>query len=185
MIAWNAIVDIMGGFTNVVLKCEDEAFATPTKEGMANSVRLARHLITLLGAQKLPECEAMKLEEKMIEMEVRAILEKSLEAGNGDILVGLCTAVECGWFDTMVSPWKHIKGKVRYIRDAENAVRYFDTGNIPIPEEAKEYNDAKLREREAKQKIKLTFDTVVHDLQFASKLPVPVGAKNEKHYGFQ
>ena len=44
MIAWNAIVDIMGGFTNVVLKCEDEAFATPTKEGMANSIRLARHL---------------------------------------------------------------------------------------------------------------------------------------------
>jgi methylaspartate mutase epsilon subunit len=176
MIAWNAIVDIMGGFTNVVLKCEDEAFATPTKEGMANSVRLARHLITLLGAQKFPESEEMKLEEKMIEMEVRAILEKSLDAGDGDILAGLCTAIECGWFDTMVSPWKHVKGNVRYIRDAENAVRYFDTGNIPIPEEAKEYNDAKLREREEKQNIKLTFDIVVRDLQFASRLPVPVGA---------
>ena len=174
MIAWNAIVDIMGGFTNVVLKCEDEAFATPTKEGMANSVKLARHLITLLGAQKIPESEEMKLEEKMIEMEVRAILEKSLEAGNGDILIGLCTAVECGWFDTMVSPWKHVRGKVRYIRDAANAVRYFDPGNVPIPKEAKEYNDAKLREREEKQKIKLTFDTVVQDLQFASRLPVPV-----------
>lgn len=174
MIAWNAIVDIMAGFTNVVLKCEDEAFATPTKEGMANSVRLARHLVTLLGDQKLPESEEMKLEEKMIEMEVRAILEKTLEAGDGDILVGLCTAVECGWFDIMVSPWKHVKGKVRYIRDAENAVRYFDPGNIPIPKEAKEYNDEKLREREKKQKIKLTFDTVVNDLQFASRLPEPV-----------
>jgi methylaspartate mutase epsilon subunit len=178
MIAWNAIVDIMSGFTNVVLKCEDEAFATPTKEGMANSVRLARHLITLLGAQKLPESEEMKLEEKMIEMEVRAVLEKSLEAGDGDILVGLCMAVECGWFDTMVSPWRHVKGKVRYIRDAENAVRYFDTGNVPIPQEAKEYNDAKLREREERQNIKLTFDTVVHDLQFASRLPVPAGVKS-------
>jgi methylaspartate mutase epsilon subunit len=174
MIAWNAIVDIMGGFTNVVLKCEDEAFATPTKEGMANSVRLSRHLITLLGTQKLPESEEMKLEEKMIEMEVRSILEKSLEAGDGDILVGLCTAIECGWFDTMVSPWKHVKGKVRYIRDAANAVRYFDTGNIPIQIEAKEYNDAKLREREKVQNIKLTFETVVHDLQFASRLPAPV-----------
>ncbi len=174
MIAWNAIVDIMGGFTNVVLKCEDEAFATPTKEGMANSIRLARHLITLLGSQKLHECEERALEEKMIEMEVRAMLEKSLEAGDGDILVGLCTAVECGWFDTMVSPWKYVKGKVRYIRDADNAVRYFDPGNIPIPKEAKEYNDAKLREREEKQKIKLTFDTVVHDLQFASRLPAPM-----------
>ncbi len=174
MIAWNAIVDIMGGFTNVVLKCEDEAFATPTKEGMANSVRLARHLVTLLGAQKLPESEEMKLEEKMIEMEVRTILEKSLEAGDGDIAVGLCKAVDYGWFDTMVSPWKHVKGKVRYIRDAENAVRYFDPGNVPLPREAKEYNDAKLREREKKQNIKLTFDTVVSDLQFASILPKPI-----------
>jgi len=171
MIAWNALIDIMGGFTNVVLKCEDEAFATPTKEGMANSVRLARHLVTLLGTQKVPESDKMKLEEKMIEMEVRSMLEKTLEAGDGDIAVGLCKAIEIGWFDTMVSPWKHVKGKVMYIRDAENAVRYFDTGNVPIPKEAKEYNDEKLREREEKQGIKLTFDTVVSDLQFASILP--------------
>jgi methylaspartate mutase epsilon subunit len=173
MIAWNAIVDIMGGFTTAILKCEDEAFATPTKEGMANSVRLARHLVTLLAAQKLPESEEMRLEENMIEMEVRAVLEKSLEAGDGDILPGLCTAVECGWFDTMVSPWKHVKGKVRYVRDAENAVRYFDAGNVPLPKEVREYNDAKLREREKRQNMKLTFDTVVSDLQFASRLPNP------------
>jgi methylaspartate mutase epsilon subunit len=140
---------------------------------MANSVRIARHLVTLLAAQKLPESDEMKLEEKMIEMEVRAVLEKSLEAGDGDILQGLCAAVERGWFDTMVSPWKHVKGRVRYVRDAENAVRYFDSGNVPLPREAKEYNDAKLREREKGQNIKLTFDTVVSDLQFASRLPTP------------
>lgn len=179
MIVWNAIVDIMGGFTNVVLKCEDEAFATPTKEGMANSVRLARHLVALLGTQKLPESEELELEERMIEMEVRAVLEKSLEAGDGDILAGACMAVECGWFDTMVSPWKHVKGKVRYIRDAANAVRYFDPGDIPIPGEAKEYNDAKLKEREEKQGIRLGFDTVVSDLQFASRLPEPFNPKSK------
>ena len=174
MIAWNALIDILGGFTNVVLKCEDEAFATPSKEGMANSVRLARHLVTLLGTQKLPESDQLKLEEAMIEMEVRAMLEKTLEAGDGDIAVGLCKAIEIGWFDTMVSPWKHVQGKVTYIRDAENAVRYFDIGNVPLPKEAKEYNNQKLREREQKQGIKLTFDTVVSDLQFASILPKPV-----------
>ena len=80
----------------------------------------------------------------------------------------------------MVSPWKHVKGKVRYVRDAANAVRYLDPGNVPIPKEAKEYNDAKLREREEKQKMQLTFDTVVHDLQFASRLPVPVKAKAQR-----
>ncbi len=38
MIAWNAAISILGGFPGLVLKCRDEAFATPTKEGMAGSV---------------------------------------------------------------------------------------------------------------------------------------------------
>ncbi len=173
MIAWNALIDIMGGFTNIVLKCEDEAFGTPSKEGMANSVRLARHLVTLLGDQKVADSDRLKLEEKMIEMEARAILDKTIEAGDGDIAIGLCKAIEAGWFDTMVSPWCHVKGKVEYIRDAENAVRYFNYGNVPIPKEAREYNEEKLKEREKKIGKKLTFDYVVSDLQYASILPVP------------
>ena len=81
MIAWNAIITMMGGFTGVILKCQDEAFATPTKEGMAGSVRLARHLVTLMGNQKIAESDKLRLEETMIEMEVRALMEKCLEAG--------------------------------------------------------------------------------------------------------
>jgi len=171
MIAWNAVIGIMGGFTNLILKCEDEAFATPTKEGMANSARIVRHLVKLLADQKVAESEKLELEARMIEMQARAMLDKTLDAGDGDPAVGLCKAIEYGWFDTMVSPWKHVKGKVMYIRDAENGVRFFKTGNVPIPKEAQEYNDAKLREREEKLGIKLDFQTVVNDLQFASMLP--------------
>ena len=80
----------------------------------------------------------MEQRQQQSDMEVRAVLEKSLEAGDGDILIGACKAVECGWFDTMVSPWKHVKGKVRYVRDAANAIRYFDAGNVPLPKEAKD-----------------------------------------------
>lgn len=171
MIAWNAIIDIMGGMTGVILKCQDEAFATPTKEGMAMSVRIAKHLLTLIGTQKIAESEKLLLEEKMIEMEVRAVMEKCLDAGGGDMAVGLCKAVEAGWVDTMLTPWKHNKGKVMVLRDAENAVRYFDTGNIPLPEEVKAYHREKIAERERKEGRKAGFDMVVRDLQFASVLP--------------
>jgi len=140
MIAWNAVIAIMGGMTGVVLKCQDEAFATPTKEGMASSVRLARHLLTLMGTQNMPDSEKLKLEEAMIEMEVRAIMEKCLEAGDGDIAVGMCKGVEAGWVDTMLTPWKYNKGKVVVMRDAENAVRYLDTGDVPLPKEVKDYH---------------------------------------------
>jgi methylaspartate mutase epsilon subunit len=103
-------------------------------------------------------------------MEVRAIMEKCLEAGDGDMAVGMCKGVDAGWIDTMLTPWKHNKGNVMVMRDAENAVRYFDTGNVPLPEEVKAYHREKLAERERKEGRKASFDMVVQDLQFASVL---------------
>lgn len=171
MIAWNAIIPILGDFTTAILKSEDEAFATPTKEGMAGSVRLARHLLTLMGTQKMPESEESRLEEAMIELEVRTLLDKCLEAGDGDMVVGMCKGVEAGWVDTMLTPWKYNKGKVMVMRDAENAVRYFDPGDIPLPKEVLDYHREKLAGREKKEGRPLDFQMVVQDLQFASILP--------------
>ena len=62
-------------------------------------------------------------------------MDKCLEAGDGDMAVGMCKGVEAGWVDTMLTPWKYNKGKVMVMRDAQNAVRYFDPGDIPLPKE--------------------------------------------------
>lgn len=174
MVAWNAVIPILGGVTGCFLKCQDEALATPTKEGMAKSVRIARQLLNLMGTQKLPPNEQSALEEKMIELEVRALLEKCLEAGNGDIAVGLCKGVEYGWVDTMLTPWKYNHGKVVVMRDAERAVRYLDPGNLPLPKEVLEYHRAKIAEREAREGVPANLETVVKDLQFASIVPQSV-----------
>ena len=57
------------------------------------------------------------------------------------------------------------------MRDAENAVRYFDPGDIPLPKEVLDYHREKLAGRAKKEGRELSFDMVVHDLQFASILP--------------
>lgn len=171
MIAWNAAIPVLGGFPGMILKCQDEAFATPTKEGMARSVRLAKHMLTLMGNQRMPESEALRLEEEMIELEVRTLLDKCLDIGDGDMAVGLCKGVAAGWIDTMVTPWRHNPGKVLLVRDAQMAVRYLDSGDIPLPAEVREYHRAKIAEREARDGKKANMDMVVHDIQFASKLP--------------
>ncbi len=170
MIAWNTIIPILGGFPGVILKCQDEALATPTKEGMARSVRLARHMLILMGTQRLPACDKLREEEAMIELEVRTLLEKCLEIGDGDMAVGLCAGVEAGWIDTMVTPWKYNPGNVLLVRDAENAVRYLDSGDIPLPREVKEYHREKIAEREKRDGRQADFDMVVEDIQFASIL---------------
>jgi methylaspartate mutase epsilon subunit len=126
MMNFAVVIGIMGGATALILKCQDEAFATPTKEGMASSVRMARHLDTLLGAQRLPYSDAVREEERMLELEVRAMMEKCLEAGDGDIALGLCLGLDYGWVQTMITPWKYNRGNVLLMRDAENAMRYYD-----------------------------------------------------------
>lgn len=171
MIAWNTIIPIMGGFPGIILKCQDEAFATPTKEGMAKSVRLARQLLKLMGTQRIPEGEALALEEKMIELEVRMLLDRCIELGDGDMAIGLCRGVDAGWIDTMVTPWKYNPGKVLLVRDAQNAVRYLDSGNIPLPIEVKEYHREKIAERERRDSCRANLDLVIKDIQFASTLP--------------
>lgn len=170
MIAWNAIIGVIGGFPGIILKCQDEAFATPTKEGMAKAVLLADQLLTLMGTQKITESEQLKIEEQMIEMEVRMLMEKCLEAGDGDIAIGICKGVDAGWIDTMLTPWKYNKGNVLLARDVENAVRYVDFGDVPMPKEVKEFHRQKLAEREKKLGKKIGLDIVAQDLQFASVL---------------
>lgn len=100
-----------------------------------------------------------------------------LSAGIGAVLhgvggdgnrVGVCRGVEAGWLDTMLTPWKYNLGKVLVMRDAENAVRYLDTGNMPLPKEVKEYHREKILEREKKEGRKAGLDMVVEDIQFAS-----------------
>ena len=165
-------IGLLGGSTALVLKCQDEAFATPTKEGMAASVRMARHLERLVGDLRLNECADVDEEERMLELEVRAMMEKCLEAGDGDIALGLCKGVDAGWVSTMISPWKFNRGNVLLMRDSSNAMRYFDTGDMPLPQEVKEYHMDKLKSRAAKEGRPLDFDMVVSDLQYASRLPI-------------
>lgn len=172
MIAWNAVISLMSGCDTALLKCQDEAFATPTKEGMAAAVRVGRHIDLLIGDQRYPRCEGLALEEQMLEAEVRTMMERCLEIGDGDIALGLCRGVDCGWISTMLSPWKYNRGNVRLMRDSENAMRYFSCGDMPLPQEVREYHMEKLKSREKKEGRPLDFGMVVSDLQYASRLPV-------------
>jgi len=165
------MIGILGGSTALVLKCQDEAFATPTKEGMCATVRMARHVERLLGDLRLPISKEVLEEEKILELEVRAMMEKCLEAGDGDIALGICLGADAGWVSTMISPWKYNKGNVLLMRDSENAMRYFDIGDMPLPKEVKEYHLEKLKSREKKEGRPLDFDMVVDDLMYASRLP--------------
>ena len=131
---------------------------------------MARHLITLMGTQKIAESEKLRLEEAMIEAEVRAVMEKCLEAGDGDMAVGLCKGVEAGWVDTMLTPWKYNKGNVVVMRATRKTRCDISIREISLFRTRSRNTIGQNWRREKKEGRKLTFETVVKDLQFASIL---------------
>jgi methylaspartate mutase epsilon subunit len=75
----------------------------------------------------------------------------------------LIRAVEMGVVDSPMSGNINVKSQVLGIRDKEGAVRYLDFGNLPIPEEAKEFHREKVRERELAEHREMNYEVFIED----------------------
>lgn len=147
-----------------------EAKAIPTKEDIAHTFRTAKVIENFLKPQKIQvEGKELELEMEMQEKEVRCILEKVFELGDGDILVGAAKAVEVGVLDNPFAANRAAVGKVMGIRDCEGAIRYLQTGNLPFTEEIKEYHREKIAQREKRMGKKVDYDVLLDDLLAVSK----------------
>jgi methylaspartate mutase epsilon subunit len=109
------------------------------------------------------------LEEKVMETEIRAILDRIFDLGDGDIVDGTIKAVESGVLDSPWSPNMTVKDRVLGVRDARGACRYLEFGNLPIPDEIKDFHREKVAEREAQEGRKADYHTSVKDLWSFSK----------------
>ena len=154
----------------VTVKTIDEGVGIPTKDSHAVSYRAANWILNVVRKQKITlESEKMRMEEELAEREVKAILGKVLEVGDGDIVKGFIKGVDMGVIDSPLSSNMNVKSAVLGIRDHEGAVRYLDFGNLPIPEEAKEFHREKVKEREDEEKRKMDYNVFIEDFWALSK----------------
>ena len=169
-LAYTAMVAALAEAATVTVKTIDEAAGIPTKDTHAVSYQAANWMLNVVRKQgiKLHD-KQIDLEEKITEMEVRAILNKVMELGDGDIVVGFIKAVDMGVVDSPLSANMNVKSRVLGIRDNNGAVRYLDFGNLPIPEEAKEYHRRKVREREVVEGRKMDYSVFIADFWALSK----------------
>ncbi len=175
--AWGVAIGALAGVSSIRIKSLIEARARPTKEAFASSIRIARQILRLIGQLRLPESQELNLEQEMIEREVRAEVDKTLELGDGDVCVGMVRAVEAGVLDCPFSPWRPLHQKVRTIKDRTKATRYLDYGNLPLPPEVIEYNRQKLAEREKAENRKIDLELMIEDVTSVSKELIPAGAR--------
>ncbi|MFC1820394.1 methylaspartate mutase subunit E [Thermodesulfobacteriota bacterium] len=152
------------------VKTIEEAKTIPTREANAATLRLGKTMITMLQDQK-PELDwkAVEIEAKMLEMEVKSIVDRVLELGDGDSVVGNIKAVEAGIIDFPFPISRHIPAIIKGVRDKEGMVRYLDHGNLPFTKEIIEFHKEKIKERERSQERKVDYQSVIDDLSSISK----------------
>ncbi len=165
-----AMVGALSKSNAVDLRTIDEGAGVATKEAHAMSYRAAKWIFDVIREQRIElEVKDVAMEEKVTEIEVRAILDKILDLGDGDIVEGTARAVESGVMDSPWSPNVTVKDQVLGVRDARGACRYLEFGNLPIPEEIKEFHRAKIAEREKIEGKKVDYHSAVRDLWGLSK----------------
>jgi methylaspartate mutase epsilon subunit len=169
-LAYTAMVAALAEAATVTVKTIDEAAGVPTRDTHSVSYRAANWMLNVVRKQGIKlQDKQLDLEEKITEMEVRAILYKVLDLGNGDIVSGFIKAVEMGVVDSPLSANIHVKSRVLGIRDSQGAVRYLDFGNLPIPEEVKEFHREKVRERESMEGREMDYNVIIADFWALSK----------------
>jgi methylaspartate mutase epsilon subunit len=165
------IVALLAGAEVCYITTIDEAHKIPSKENNAASLRAARMMLNLLKDQRsdFANSKAVGIEAEMVERETRAILDRVIDLGDGDVAVGAIRAVEAGVLDQPFAASQRTARRAMGVRDAEGAVRYLHHGNLPFTKEIVEFHEEKIAEREKAQGKKVDYDTVVSDIVAMSR----------------
>ena len=173
VICLSAVAGMLGRAQIIHLKTVQESKTIPSKEANAASLRAGKKVINMLKDQKAQlDNKAVAIEAEMLEMETRAIMDRVIDIGDGDALVGLQKAVELGVLDQAFASTRYAQGKVMAARDNEGAMRYLDHGNLPFSKEIVEFHKQKLAERERAQGRQIDYKNVVDDLLAIGRGPL-------------
>ena len=152
------------------VKTVDEASGVPSIESHMQTYKSAGWIFNVMRQQNIKlDSEDIRQEKRMCELAVSAIVDKVAELGDGDVVVGIEKAIEAGALDSPFCLNVNAKDQVLGVKDLQGASRYLDYGNLPIPKEVREYNDAKIRERELAEGRTLGYKTSLNDFWAFSK----------------
>ena len=153
LVSYGGTLAAIGGATSVTTKSTHEAFGIPTPEANAAGLRMTRMAIYLARGIRLDGLREYEQEKALIAREVRAIVDKVLEMGDGDTAVGVVRAFEAGVLDVPWSPNRHVKSRVLPARDAAGYLRILEPGAVPLPADVMDVHRAGLEARAAREGV--------------------------------
>ena len=153
LIGYGGTLAAIAGAVSVTTKSTHEAFGIPTPQANAEGLRTTRMAIYLARGIRLDGLPEFEREKELIRREVRAIVDRVLEMGDGDVALGTVRAFEAGVLDIPWSPNRHVKSRVLPARDADGCLRILDAGLMPFPREVLEVHEERLRRRAERDRI--------------------------------
>ena len=144
-------------------------WVVPTKEANASGNKATKQILNMLKDQPLMQSQELTEEKELIKAETRAILEKLLEFGEGDIAVGTVRGFQAGVIDVPFAPSRYNAGKLLPARDYYGAVRLLDFGNLPFGEDIKEIHREKIAQRGKTEGREPSFQMVIDDIMPLAK----------------
>ncbi|MGH7685119.1 MAG: methylaspartate mutase subunit E, partial [Vulcanimicrobiaceae bacterium] len=153
LVAYGGTLAAIGGALSVTTKSVHEAFGIPTPEANCEALKMTRMAIYMARKIRLDGLPAYERECDLIRREVRAIVDRVLELGEGDAAVGTVRAFEAGVLDIPWSPNKYVRSRVMPARDADGCLRILDPGAMPFPKDVLALHEERLRKRAEREKV--------------------------------
>jgi methylaspartate mutase epsilon subunit len=161
LIAHGGMLGAIGGAVSVTTKSTHEAIGLPTPKANAEGLRMTRMAVYLARNIRLDGLPEFQREAELIRREVRPVVDKVLEMGDGDVAVGCVRAFEAGVLDIPWSPSRHVKGRVLSARDVDGYMRIFDPAFVPIPRDVLEFHEERLRRRAEREGLPFDHELAV------------------------
>jgi methylaspartate mutase epsilon subunit len=169
-LTYTAMTAALGGADACFVRTIDEGAGVPTREAHSLSYEAANWIFNVMRTQRIGfDIRGVGEEEHITELEVKALLEKIIELGKGDVVVGSIKAVAAGVIDSPFCPNVNVRDQVLGIKDSQGACRYLDFGSLPFSQEIKDFHRAKIAEREKAERRKMDYDVVIEDFWAFSK----------------
>ncbi len=123
--------------------------------------RMAIYLARNIRLDGLAEFER---EKDLMRREVRPVVDKVLEMGDGDVAIGTVRAFEAGVLDIPWSPNRFVKSRVLPARDVDGYLRIFDPASMPIPTDVLQFHEERLRRRAERDGLSFDHELAVNSV---------------------
>ncbi len=169
VIGWGSAMAALAGATKVIVKTPHEASGIPTKEANRQGLDATRQMLNMVREQVFPASPVLDQEVELIKREVRAVLARVFALGDGDVALGAVRAFEAGVLDVPFAPAACNAGKLLPVRDNEGAMRVYEPGRVPLPDDVLAYHKDKIAARARAENRAPAFQMVVDDIYAISK----------------